>query len=83
MASQKMTFNLPKDLAAQLLRRVPARQRSRYVAEALAEKLKERDRQLARACDVVNRSRDIRAIEREFDAIEERIEEPWDEPAPR
>jgi hypothetical protein len=47
----------------------------------LAERLKERDRQLARACDVVNRSRDIRAIEREFDAIEEGIEEPWDEPA--
>jgi hypothetical protein len=42
----------------------------------LAEKLKERDRRLARARDIMNRSRDIRAIEREFDAIEEGIEEP-------
>jgi len=49
----------------------------------LAEKLKERDEQLARAYDVVNLSRDIRAIERDFDAVEEGIEEPWDEPTPR
>ncbi len=49
----------------------------------LAEKPKERERQLVRACDGVNLSRDIRAVEREFDAIEEGVGEPWDEPTPR
>jgi len=43
-----MTFSLPEKLAAQLLRRVPARSRSRYVADALTRQLQERDRLLAR-----------------------------------
>ena len=83
MATRKMTFTLPNELATQLIRRVPARHRSRYVAEALALKLKERDGTLARACDVANRSRQVRNVEREFDALPEEIAEPWDEPTPR
>jgi len=69
MATQKITFSLPKDLVTQLVRRVPARQRSRHVAEALAWKLKERDRLLARACEVASRSRAVRTVEREFDVL--------------
>jgi hypothetical protein len=83
MATQKMTFSLPKELATQFIRRVPARDRSRYVAEALALKLKDRDRKLAHACGVANRSRQVRSVEREFDALSDETAESWDEAAVR
>lgn len=79
MATRKMTFSLPEKLAAELVKRVPARGRSRYVADALAGKLKERDRVLARAAEVANRSRSVRRIEREFDALRDELAEPWDD----
>jgi hypothetical protein len=83
MATQKVTFSLPKTLVTQFGRQVPPRQRSRYVAEALAWKLKERDRLLARACEVANRSRPARTLERELGALADEIMEPWDEPSSR
>ena len=83
MATRKMTFSLPAGLAAQFVKRVSARYRSRYVAEALAAKLQERDRILARAADVANRSRQVRAIEREFDRLGPDLEETWDDASSR
>lgn len=83
MATRKMTFSLPENVAAQLIKRVPARNRSRYVAEALSSKLRERDRLLARAAEVANRSRAVRSIEQEFDALEDELAEPWDDAASR
>jgi hypothetical protein len=80
MATRKMTFSLPTALAAQFVKRVAARERSRYVAEALAARLRERDQMLARAAEVANRSRQVRAIEMEFDKVEPEILEPWDDP---
>src|SRR5438270_272812 len=50
MATRKMTFTLPEDLAEQFVRRVPARERSKYLANALNEKLSARDRHLVEAC---------------------------------
>ena len=79
MATRKMTFSLPTALVAQFIKRVAARERSRYVAEALAARLRERDQMLARASEVANRSRQVRALEREFDRLESEILEPWDE----
>jgi hypothetical protein len=82
MASRKMTFTLPEDVAIKFLRRVPARDRSHYVAAALAEKLTEADRQLARACEIANQDPDVTAIEQEFDSLPSEIAEPWtDAPA--
>ncbi len=78
-----MTFSLPTALAAQFIKRVSARERSRYVAEALAARLRERDRMLARAAEVANRSRQVRAIERDFGRLESEIVEPWDDPPSR
>ena len=72
-----MTFTLPEELVARFTRRVPARERSRYLAEALAEKLSERERQLVRACEIANRDPDVRAIENEFDSLPGEIAEPW------
>ena len=46
---------------------MPARERSRVLAEALADKLGERDRKLMRACEIANRDPGVQEIEREFD----------------
>jgi hypothetical protein len=74
-----MTFTLPEDLAGRFLRRVPARERSRYVADALADKLAEREKRLIRACKIANQDPKVREIEREFDALTDEIAEPWDD----
>ena len=77
MAARKMTFSLPQPLAMQLLKSVAPRDRSRYVAEALAVKLRVQDEELARACDLANQDEETLSIEREFDAISSDIAEPW------
>lgn len=74
-----MTFSLPAGLAAQFVKRVSARERSRYVAEALASKLKDRDRLLARAAEAANRSGQVREIERDLNELADEIAEPWDD----
>ncbi len=78
MASRKMTFMIPQELAAQLLKRVPARERSRYVADALANKLTHRERELMRACEIANGDSEVMAIERDLDDLRDEISEPWD-----
>lgn len=83
MATQKVTFSLPEVLVKRLARQVPPRQRSRYVAAALAWKLKERDRRLARACEIANRNRQARTIEQELGALADPVTEPWDESSAR
>lgn len=80
MVSRKLTFTLPADLAAQFLRRVPPSQRSRYVAAAIAAKLREREEQLVRACEAANRSADVLDLETSFDNLKDesdRVQEPW------
>lgn len=86
MASRKITFTLPEEIATQFLRRVPPRERSRYIAEAIAGKLREREDRLIRACDLVNQSADVKQIEQDFEAMTvsgEPIEEPWNDGAAR
>ena len=83
MASRKMTFTLPDDLATSFTRRVPARERSRYVADAIAEKLAEREKRLIRACEIANEDPEIREIEEELDALTDEIVEPWVDAATR
>ncbi|MDQ2899472.1 MAG: hypothetical protein M3Y07_06680 [Acidobacteriota bacterium] len=78
MASRKMTFVLPQDLAAQLIRRVPAQERSRYVAHALAARMAGREEELIRACEIANRDSEVTSIERELDGLTDEIAEPWD-----
>lgn len=77
MATRKMTFTLPEDLAARFTGQVEARDRSRYIAQALRAKLAERERRLAQACQIANHDAEVKAIEKEFDAIGGEIAEPW------
>ena len=72
-----MTFSIPEGVAAELLKKVPSRDRSRYVTDALVDKMRTRNEALARACDAANQEEDILAIEREFEAISTDIAEPW------
>ena len=73
----KMTFSVPEPLAVQFLRRVASRDRSRFVSEALAARLEERDVALVRACEVANQDLDVAEIERKFDGIADVMAEPW------
>ena len=77
MASRKMTFTLPEDIAGQLVHRIPARDRSRYVSQAIADKLREREKRLIHACEIANRDAELPALEREWEAISSDIAEPW------
>ena len=74
-----MTFSIPQEVAQRLLRQVPPRDRSKYVSAALEESLRRKEADLIRACRLANQDPEVAAIEAEMDALEERIEEPWDE----
>jgi hypothetical protein len=79
MATRKMTFSIPVDLASQLLKRVPARDRSRFLAKALEKSLREEEQALVRSCRLANQDPEVAAIEQEWDQIGDQIEEPWSE----
>jgi metal-responsive CopG/Arc/MetJ family transcriptional regulator len=75
-----MTFTLPEHLVTEFLRRVPPSSRSQYVATAIAAKLREREQQLARACELANNSADVSDIETSLESLadeSDRVQEPW------
>lgn len=72
MATRKMIFSLPVDLADRILRRVPARDRSRFLAKALEKSLREEEAALVSSCRSANLDRDATAIEEERDQIRDR-----------
>jgi hypothetical protein len=49
------------------------------VTAAITQSLALREKRLARACDLANRHTDSLAIEDEWEQIQDRIEEPWDD----
>ena len=83
MATRKMTFSLPADLASQLVKRVPARDRSRFLAKALEKSLREEEHALVRSCRLANQDPEVAVIEQEWDQIGDQLEEPWGESSPR
>ncbi len=72
-----MTFSLPEPLASQFLRTVASRDRSRFVSEALAARLGERELELVRACETANQELEVAEIEKDFDGIRDEMAEPW------
>jgi hypothetical protein len=78
MGTVKMTFSLPEPLATSFQKMVPSRNRSRYVAEAIAERLEARKRRLIESCKAANEDPEAAAIEREFDALPDTmVDDPW------
>lgn len=77
MAMRKMTFSVPEQLAVQFLHRVASRDRSRFVSEALAARLQERDAALIRACEIANQNMEVAEIEREFDGLRDEMADSW------
>ena len=77
-----MTFSLPLELADRLVKRVPARERSSFLACVLEKSLLEEDDALIRSCLSANQDTEAKVIEQEWDEIRDAIEEPWsDAPA--
>ena len=74
MAVRKMTFSLPEDLARRFTRRVPAQDRSHYLARLLERHLQEEEATLLRSCLVANQDPDGQALEEEFDQLQDAIE---------
>ena len=74
VASRKMTFTLPEELAEILVTRVWSRLRSSYVCEA---KLLERETRLRKACEAANAEAGVAEIERDWDSLNDRTVEPW------
>ncbi|MGP6159577.1 MAG: hypothetical protein ACLPYS_19055 [Vulcanimicrobiaceae bacterium] len=63
-------------MASRFLQAVSSRDRSRYVAEAVAARLDEREQRLIRACEIANEDPHVLAVERDFDAIHDGMIEP-------
>ncbi|MEZ5398980.1 MAG: hypothetical protein R2729_04870 [Bryobacteraceae bacterium] len=72
-----MTFSVPEQLAARFLRRVPSRDRSRFVSEALAARLEGDEAALIRACELANQDPEVTEIEKELDGLGDGIGESW------
>jgi hypothetical protein len=62
MPSRKMTFTLPEKVAIPFLRRVGPSRRSKYVAEAIEAKLRERAEMIKEACLAANSDLDTQRI---------------------
>ena len=77
MAVRKVTFSVPEQLAMPFLRKVPSRNRSRFVSEALAARLEEREAALIHACEIANQDMDVAEIEKELDGLGDEMAEPW------
>jgi hypothetical protein len=63
--------------AETFLRTVASRDRSRFVSEALAAWLEERNLELARACEIANQDQDVAEIEKALGGIRDEMAEPW------
>ena len=81
MAMRKMTFTIPDEVATPFLRVVPSARRSKFVADALKKTLKDREDALIAACDAVNADPALNNLVDEWQAVNDPIEEPWDESA--
>lgn len=77
MAFRKMTFSLPEDLAHRLIRRIPSRDRSSYLARVLERSLREEEEALIQSCRAANQDTEATAVEEDF----ERLQDGWDEPS--
>lgn len=83
MATRKMTFTIPDEIAAPFLKAVPATCRSRFVADALRKTLQEREQALIAVCDAVNADPQLNELINDWQMVNDPIEEPWDGPAPQ
>ena len=73
MATRKMTFSLPEDLAERFVRRVPARYRSQFLAKSLERSLKDEERDLVESCLHANEDVDAAIIEKEWEATHDDV----------
>ena len=86
MASRQMTFSIPDEVAEQFTREIAEPEQSRFVADLLKRKLRERgwtEAELIAACQAVNADEELNQLVDDWQAVNDPIEEPWDDAAPR
>ena len=79
MPSRKMTFTLPEEIAVPFLRRVGPSHRSKYVAEAIAARMRERAEMIKEACLAANNDPETQQMQAEFDALPDTMTEEWND----
>jgi hypothetical protein len=79
MPSRKMTFTVPEEIAVPFLRRVGPSRRSKYVAEAIAARMRERADIIKEACLAANNDSETQQMQAEFDALPDTMIEEWDD----
>ena len=83
MAVRKITVSLPEELVREFTRRVPAQQRSRYIARAVSRSMRAEDDALIRACEAANADPDDAALREELDTMNDPLTEAWESTAAR
>ena len=73
----RQTFTLPVEVFKRFAALVPEGTRSSVVSTLLDAEAARREKALAGACDVANADAELLAIEKDFQALEDTVSEPW------
>jgi hypothetical protein len=74
----RQTFTLPEDTFLRFASVVPEGKRSSTVARLLEEEAKRQEDVLARACQAANKNTGLHKLEKDFQALEDTVLEPFD-----
>ena len=80
MANLRMSISLPEDLAVEFVQAISPKRRSRFVADLIKAKLRERgerDEHFARLCEAVNNDTDSQQVERDMASLPDTMDEEW------
>jgi len=69
MATKKMTFTFPEEMAVSFIRRVGPSRRSKFVVEAVAAKMHEREAAFEAACDALEGNAALASLASDMDAL--------------
>jgi hypothetical protein len=69
MASRKMTFTFPEEIATSFTRRVGPSGRSKFVVEAVAAKMREREAAFEAACDALEGNEALVSLALDMDSL--------------
>ena len=73
MAAIEITLSLPEPVARTLVKRVPARERSKFLARAIEGSLRCQESALAQACIAANRDPKSKALENDWDHVPDEV----------
>jgi hypothetical protein len=77
MKETRATFTIPTATLERFRSSVPEGRQSEVVAQMLEAEAERREAVLIAACDTVNSDPEMAAIEADFDALPDTLDEPW------